>query len=122
MSLDVYKIFFFKDTCARLNTVTIINCSLQIDRHLNPHYSIENDYYKPNPPVCHNLCVCVGGGGGGGGVGCRREGGGRGESGGGSSVARLSCILRHGGVQLRLAYSWAMPAILAAGKGRGGTL
>ena len=29
-------------------------------------------------------------------------------------------ILHHGGVQLRLAYSWARPAILVAGKGRGG--
>ena len=34
--------------------------------------------------------------------------------------AKVSCILRHGGVQLRLAYSWARPAILVAGKGRGG--
>ena len=34
--------------------------------------------------------------------------------------ATVSCILRHRGVQLRLAYSWARPAILAAGKGRGG--
>ena len=32
----------------------------------------------------------------------------------------MSCILRHWGVQLILAYSWARPAILAAGKGRGG--
>ena len=31
-----------------------------------------------------------------------------------------SCILCHRGVQLILAYSWARPAILAAGKGRGG--
>ena len=30
----------------------------------------------------------------------------------------MSCILRHRGVQLLLAYSWARPAILAAGKGR----
>ena len=30
------------------------------------------------------------------------------------------CILRHRGVQLILAYSWARPAVLAAGKGRGG--
>ena len=34
----------------------------------------------------------------------------------------MSCILRHQGVQLILAYSWAWPAILAAGKGRGGML
>ena len=34
-----------------------------------------------------------------------------------SSVAKVSCIL---GVQLILAYSWASPAILLAGKGRGG--
>ena len=34
--------------------------------------------------------------------------------------AKMSCILHHPGVQLRLAYSWARPAILAAGKGRGG--
>ena len=34
--------------------------------------------------------------------------------------AKVSCILRHRGVQLILAYSWARPAILAAGKGRGG--
>ena len=32
----------------------------------------------------------------------------------------VSCILRHWGVQLILAYSWARPAILVAGKGRGG--
>ena len=30
------------------------------------------------------------------------------------------CISRHWGVQLILAYSWARPAILVAGKGRGG--
>ena len=34
--------------------------------------------------------------------------------------AKVSCILRHQGIQLRLAYSWAKPAVLAAGKGRGG--
>ena len=33
--------------------------------------------------------------------------------------AKLSCIIHHQGVQLRLAYSWARPAILVAGKGRG---
>ena len=37
-----------------------------------------------------------------------------------SGVAMASCILRHRGVQLKLAYSWARPAILVAGKGRGG--
>ena len=35
-----------------------------------------------------------------------------------SGVAKVSCILRHRGVQLILAYSWAKPAILVAGKGR----
>ena len=40
----------------------------------------------------------------------------RGWSGG----AKVSCILCHRGVQLILAYSWARPAILVAGKGRGG--
>ena len=34
-------------------------------------------------------------------------------------MANVSCILRHQGVQLILAYSWARPAILVAGKGRG---
>ena len=34
--------------------------------------------------------------------------------------AKVSCILRHRGVQLILAYSWARPAILVAGKGRWG--
>ena len=34
--------------------------------------------------------------------------------------AKVSCISRHRGVQLILAYSWARPAILVAGKGRGG--
>ena len=34
--------------------------------------------------------------------------------------AKGSCILRHRGVQLILAYSWVRPAILAAGKGGGG--
>ena len=37
-----------------------------------------------------------------------------------SGVAMVSCILCHRGVQLKLAYSWARPAILVAGKGRGG--
>ena len=37
-----------------------------------------------------------------------------------SGGAKVSCILRHRGVQLILAYSWARPAILVAGKGRGG--
>ena len=32
---------------------------------------------------------------------------------------KVLCILCHRGVQLRLAYSWARPAVLAAGKGRG---
>ena len=32
----------------------------------------------------------------------------------------MSCILRHWGVQLIRAYSWARPAVLVAGKGRGG--
>ena len=40
--------------------------------------------------------------------------GGLGWSGG----ANVSCILCHWGVQLILAYSWARPAILVAGKGR----
>ena len=33
--------------------------------------------------------------------------------------AKVSCILRHQGVQLILSYSWARPAVLAAGKGTG---
>ena len=33
---------------------------------------------------------------------------------------KVSCNLRHRGVQLRLAFSWTRHAILAAGKGRGG--
>ena len=37
--------------------------------------------------------------------------------GGGSGGAKVSCILHHRGVQLILAYSWARPAILVAGKG-----
>ena len=37
-----------------------------------------------------------------------------------SGGAKASCILRHRGVQLILAYSWARPAILVAGKGRWG--
>ena len=41
---------------------------------------------------------------------------GRGWSGG----AKVLCILHHWGVQLILAYSWARPAILVVGKGRGG--
>ena len=35
-------------------------------------------------------------------------------------VAKVLCILCHWGFQLILAYSWARPAILVAGKGRGG--
>ena len=34
-------------------------------------------------------------------------------------MAKVSCILRHQGIQLILAYSWARLAILVAGKGRG---
>ena len=37
-----------------------------------------------------------------------------------SDGAKVTCILCHQGVQLILAYSWARPAILVAGKGRGG--
>ena len=33
-------------------------------------------------------------------------------------VAKVSCISHHCGVQLILAYSWARPAILVAGKGK----
>ena len=36
-----------------------------------------------------------------------------------SGGAKVLCILRHQGVQLILAYSWARPATLVAGKGRG---
>ena len=39
---------------------------------------------------------------------------------GGGGVAKVSCILRHWGIQLILAYSWARLAILVAGLGRGG--
>ena len=35
-------------------------------------------------------------------------------------LAKVSCIVRHQGVQLRSAYNLARPAILVAGKGRGG--
>ena len=35
-------------------------------------------------------------------------------------MAKVSCILHHRGIQLILAYSWARPAVLVAGKGRGG--
>ena len=34
-----------------------------------------------------------------------------------SGVVKVSCILRHWGVQLIMAYSWARPAILVAVKG-----
>ena len=37
-----------------------------------------------------------------------------------SGGRKVSCILCHRGVQLILAYGWARPAILVAGKGRGG--
>ena len=37
-----------------------------------------------------------------------------------SGGVKVLCISRHRGVQLILAYSWARPAILVAGKGRGG--
>ena len=33
-------------------------------------------------------------------------------------MAKVSHILRHQGIQLILAYSWARPAIFVAGKGR----
>ena len=35
-------------------------------------------------------------------------------------MAKVSCIIPHRRIQLILAYSWARPAILEAGKGRGG--
>ena len=41
-------------------------------------------------------------------------------NGGWSGGAKVSCILSHQGVQLILAYSWARPAILVAGKDRRG--
>ena len=37
-----------------------------------------------------------------------------------SGVAKVSCILRHWGIQLILAYNWARLPILVADKGRGG--
>ena len=37
-----------------------------------------------------------------------------------AGVGKVSCILGHWGAQLILAYSWVRPAILVAGKGRGG--
>ena len=37
-----------------------------------------------------------------------------------SGGAKVLCILHHRGVQLILAYSWARPAVLVVGKGRGG--
>ena len=37
-----------------------------------------------------------------------------------SGGVKVSCILGHWRIQLILAYSWARPAILVAGKGRGG--
>ena len=45
---------------------------------------------------------------------------GGGGGGGWSGGAKVLCILDHRGVQLILAYSWARPAILVVGKGRGG--
>ena len=39
-----------------------------------------------------------------------------------SGGAKVLCILHHWGVQLILAYSWARPAILIVGKGRGGNV
>ena len=38
------------------------------------------------------------------------------------SDGAVLCILRHRGFQLILAYSWARPAILVVGKGRGGNV
>ena len=35
-------------------------------------------------------------------------------------MAKVLCILRHRVVQLKLAYSWARPPVLVAGKSRGG--
>ena len=37
-----------------------------------------------------------------------------------SGGAKVLCILHHRGVQLILTYSWARPAVLVVGKGRGG--
>ena len=44
------------------------------------------------------------------------------DSWGWSGGAKVKCILHHWGVQLILAYSWARPAILVVGKGRGGNV
>ena len=38
------------------------------------------------------------------------------------SEAKVSCSFCHQGAQMILAYSWARPAVVAAGKGRGGML
>ena len=35
-------------------------------------------------------------------------------------MVKVSCTIHHRGVQLMFAYIWARPAILVAGKGRGG--
>ena len=40
--------------------------------------------------------------------------------GAGLDLTKMSCILHHRGIQLRLAYSWARPSILVAGKDREG--
>ena len=60
--------------------------------------------------ICRLRCsLSVGGGGGGG-------GGGRGEACvGWLGEAKVSCILRNRSVQLILAFSWEMSAILVAG-------
>ena len=46
------------------------------------------------------------------------EGGG-GEGGGGGGFEGVVYLAHYQGIQLILAYSWARPAILVAGKGRG---
>ena len=77
--------------------------SFSTGKLVNRRCKIKNNLGNVRVPSYLTSKVAGGGGGG------RRLGG-----------TKVSCILRHRGVQRILAYSWARPAILVEGKGRGG--
>ena len=84
-------------------TIIVVNGGLRVKYHSS--FSTNRTFAVPPLHFFFFFFFFFGGGGG-------REG----WSGG----AKVSCSLRHRGVQLILAYNWARPVTLVAGKGRGG--
>ena len=93
-SIAYYQPAFVAQTCAQVSSPV---SKLEITRLLQPLYVFKSSWAHLRHCV---FCSSVR----------------RGWSGG----AKVLCILHHWGVQLILAYSWARPAILVVGKGRGG--